>query len=731
MTRARGLVGVGTVVALLGAALSVVGPAAGPVTAAPTRPDERSGAVTERSGFVGVPSGARVAGTAAATAVGAARAYVDRYAATLGVASDDLVLRGVTPTVAGTHAVRFGQQVDGVPVVGGEVVVGLRPGRVLGSAHATVATQARPAVPQVGEARASRTARIVAARSAGVPPARLTVARQGRWLLDPQVLGAPARLGTHTVWRFEVGDGVAIRRLVLVDVVTGGVVMDLDAIHYLDRVVCDQQSAVLDDGPDCVSGFARTETSGPSPVRDVNVAFDMSGVVAEFYDEIGGIDLTAALGIPVDGVPKLASTVRVCRTDHPCPFPNAFWNGRGMYYGAGFADADDVVGHEMTHGIIDQYSQLFYWGQSGAINESIADVMGQIVDARNVGPGDGPTEWLMGEDLAEGPARNVADPTWGDDPSRAHPDSMTSRWYAPDRDWHDSGGVHSNSGVGNKTAYLISQGGTFGGQEVRGIDEGDPTLTKTATLYLLVLQTLSSGSGYADLADVLDQSCQDLVGTVGFTPDDCEQVHRAGLATRLRTTPPRAPQPADAPATCPSGTTPRVLLDSEVEDPASAFRPGRTWSRGPNAATGVEAWFSRSPDRVATSSLQSRRAVRLPAGQRSYLWFQHWYLLDHHRKRQLFFDGGVVEVNGRNAARLPWVNGPRRVLSTKYRNPAGGQRAFSGDSLGYLASRVNLSSYAGRTVRPAFTMYTDEEVGFNGWYVDDVRVYTCDPRDRG
>ena len=54
-----------------------------------------------------------------------------------------------------------------------------------------------------------------------------------------------------------------------------------------------------------------------------------------------------------------------------------------MFYGAGYAGADDVVGHEITHGVIDRNSDLFYWGQSGAINESLADVMGEIVDHRN------------------------------------------------------------------------------------------------------------------------------------------------------------------------------------------------------------------------------------------------------------------------------------------------------------------------------------------------------------
>ena len=54
----------------------------------------------------------------------------------LGVSTGQLVLRGTTRTLAGQDVVRFTQQVDGVPVIGGEVVVGLRPDRELGSALA-------------------------------------------------------------------------------------------------------------------------------------------------------------------------------------------------------------------------------------------------------------------------------------------------------------------------------------------------------------------------------------------------------------------------------------------------------------------------------------------------------------------------------------------------------------------------------------------------------------------
>ena len=51
-----------------------------------------------------------------------------------------------------------------------------------------------------------------------------------------------------------------------------------------------------------------------------------------------------------------------------------------MVYGDGFASADDVVGHELTHGVTEFSSHLFYYYQSGAINESLSDVFGELID---------------------------------------------------------------------------------------------------------------------------------------------------------------------------------------------------------------------------------------------------------------------------------------------------------------------------------------------------------------
>jgi len=679
--------------------------------------------------FAGVRAGEQVDNpsvTSALSVSAAADAHLRRYGPAFGVPASTFSQGRTTRTVSGQDTVRYTQKVGGVPVLGGEVVLSLRPGRELGSMLATVSHASSVARPVVGRSSAAATARAAALkRTKGVSGLRVT--GTGRWVFDPAVFGAPAPLGARTVWREEVRGGPGVRRLVLVDDQTGAVLLDLDLIQQIDRVICDAQNLPADP-VSCTSNFARVEGGPASGVSEVNKAFDLSGAVSTFYQQIGGIDLTQALGIDVLGVKKLASTVRLCPLGEACPFANAFWDGTQMFYGDTYAGADDVVGHEMTHGIIDQNSQLFYWFQSGAINESIADIMGEIVDHRNPSAGDTPGDWRLGEDLPIGAIRDLQTPSAS---PYLQPDRMTSPLYTADSNGYgDNGGVHTNSGVGNKTAYLISQGGTFNGQTITGIDTGDATLTKTAKLYLDVIARLTSGSDYADLARVLDQSCQDFIGTSGFTAADCTNVHKATLATQLTTTPTKAPQPADARATCPTGTQKRALFDSETGTPGAKFAAGANWVRAPNsnipsnATSGSQSWFSYDPPTAAARSLRAATGIRLPAGQKSYLWFQHWRLLEYEGPQ--FYDGGTVEVDDLGtragpvtAARLPWVNGPGQTLfltSTK---------AFGGDSRGWIASRVDLSSYAGKSVKPQFTMRTDNSGGAPGWFLDDIRVYTC------
>jgi hypothetical protein len=536
--------------------------------------------------------------------------------------------------------------------------------------------------------------------------------------------------------------GQAFQRAILVDDRTGSVVLDLDLAEQVNRVVCNDHNFMDKLDLPCTSRFARTEHGGPSKVRDVNDAFVLAGVVSRFYRRIGGIDLTRMLGVDEGHHLSLSSTVRYCSAFLPaadCPYANAFWNGIGMFYGQGYASADDVVGHEMTHGVIQHNADLFYWGQSGAINESLADIMGEIIDHRHHGPGDSPHSWTIGEDLPSGPIRSMRKPR-----RFGQPDRMTGRRYAGDGD-SDDGGVHTNSGIGNRTFYLISQGGKQGGETVHGID--GRSLTKTATLYLDVIQHLASGSDYADLAAVLVQSCHALARhhTVGFTRGDCRNVHRATVATRLRAAPRHAKQPRNAQMSCPNGTgSVRVLFDSETGSPQSKFDAGSTWVRAPdasafppvaaNATSGRRSWYSAEPQDTTVSSL-TMHPVALPAGRPAYLWFQQWRFLESGTNvdgTRVNYDAGTVQVadatrgqQPRPAEGLPWVNGPHDVVTDLYGNPAAGRVGFSRNSNGYLASRARLTRYAGDAVSPQFTMNTDDDSTEQGWYLDDIRVYTC------
>jgi len=127
---------------------------------------------------------------------------------------------------------------------------------------------------------------------------------------------------------------------------------------------------------------------------------------------------------------------------------------------------------------------------------------------------------------------------------------------------------------------------------------------------------------------------------------------------------------------------------------------------------------------VGSTSLTATSAVALPAGQASYLFFQQWRVLDSDPGG--FYDAGTVQINGAATAALPWENGPNETVFNGSGNPIGGQKGFGGDSRGYLGSRLDLSSFAGQSVTPQFTMHTDSSISFLGWAVDDIQVYTCD-----
>lgn len=200
--------------------------------------------------------------------------------------------------------------------------------------------------------------------------------------------------------------------------------------------------------------LARRE--GDPPVGDVAVdeAYESLGTVVRFWSEVFGRDSIDGEG----GV--LRASVHFGHD-----YLNAFWNGRQMVFGdgdgelfAGFTAAIDVVGHELAHGVTQDECGLAYFGEPGALNESLSDVFGSLVRQFSLGQQAREADWLVGAGVF-GPSvagralRSLAapgtaydDPRLGRDPQPAH-----MRAYVHTID--DHGGVHVNSGIPNHAFY--------------------------------------------------------------------------------------------------------------------------------------------------------------------------------------------------------------------------------------------------------------------------------------
>jgi Zn-dependent metalloprotease len=130
-----------------------------------------------------------------------------------------------------------------------------------------------------------------------------------------------------------------------------------------------------------------------------------------------------------------------------------------------FTKSLGVIGHELTHGVTENTAGLEYHDQPGALNESISDVFGSLIDqwsqnqtAENAGWMIGPeifTPGFAGDALRsmKDPGHAYDNPTMGTDPQPGH---MNDYVPLPNTARGDNGGVHVNSGIPNKAFYLTA-----------------------------------------------------------------------------------------------------------------------------------------------------------------------------------------------------------------------------------------------------------------------------------
>jgi len=635
--------------------------------------------------------------------------------------------------------VRFQQLRGALPVLGGELSVVLDPAGALKSVTGETlpAADAPPAAATSAEQAQQTALDLVARDHPHTPPARLHSSTPQRWWFDPALIGVPAaeHMPAGPVWRMEVADGAAVREQVLVDSQTGKVPLHWNLINEaLQEAVCDANNTPDKDltGPDCVKAkYARVTGQAATKNAEVDQSYDNSARTATFYTDYVSVDLTALLGQDTGDGKKLRSTVRFCPDDDTCALSggllsNAFWNGRGMYYGSGWTTADDVVAHEMTHGVTERTSKLLYLYQSGAINEAMSDIFGELTDLTDGWDGPGiQTPWVIGEDapLQSVPLRNMADPT--STIGGPQPDKMTSPYYQADLAFTDNGAVHDNNGVGIKAGYLLAHGDTFNGRTIKGIGYG-----KTATLYFRVENMLTSGADYNDLGNTLNQACSDLIGHHAFTADTCTQAKQTVLATEMSQQPLVPNAGAPEATLCPSGQhRATILADGFEKFSSKRWSLGGQWIKIPDyAEEGKYSLYGVEPDHATSSSMTLKTPISVPHGVTTYLRFAHQYRLDAGLFNGPYYDGVKVEyrVSGDSSwhtlSAKSWQNGPTNKIT-----PAGGTAytAWGGDSHGYMSSKVNLNFLAGKKAYFRWRVLGDKQTAVDGWTVDDVRWFTC------
>ena len=219
-----------------------------------------------------------------------------------------------------------------------------------------------------------------------------------------------------------------------------------------DRTISDAQNT------DALPGITVRREEDP-PVDDVavNEAFDGLGATFDL--------LLAAFGRnSIDGVGgPLEATVHF-----GIDYDNAFWDGTRMVFGdgdgevfTGFTRSVSVIGHELAHGVVQHTAGLIYQGQSGALNESVADVFGALTEQYLAGESAQDATWLIGAGIFTAEVQGTAlrsmiapgtaydDDMLGRDPQPGHMDDYVTTS-------EDNGGVHINSGIPNRAFALAA-----------------------------------------------------------------------------------------------------------------------------------------------------------------------------------------------------------------------------------------------------------------------------------
>lgn len=677
----------------------------------------------------------------------------------------DLVTVNVSAVDAAGHSVvRYRQRVNGIPVRGGDVIVHLNR-RGVTAVHSKLVSDisATDTTFLIGAKAATATA----AREVGksYPLAQLVLTPPRLEFVNPEQLRGKSG-GRATLAWFTEARARGVREFVWVDAASGAVVLRFSQVAHA-FAVSDYADSCLDPAP-VNPPYYDEMTPAPAGSEAEAALTNLTAVYSYFNSAHGrsGFDGTNTV--------TQSAIVRVCASEPELAATpeKAEWLLDQMILSTGVAPAEDVVGHEYTHGIIDYTSQLNLVGQSGALAEGFADVFGEVIDQVGRTTNDsGDTRWAFGEDASGGPFRNLITP--GDN---SRPGKVTdSNFYCGT---NTSIAIHRNGAVVANAFALLVDGGSYNGATVTGIG-----IAKAARIFFDTMTTrLTESSTFADAYVGFIAAADALVLANTITSGDRTQLVNALDAVELNATP-----CSTTLNYCPTDQSAATLFSDGFESTASG-----NWTN--TVATGMNHWSDAGSDNVAVgtppiyfatdlstgtnpsgaidpigilprrgtyalwgatqrrntvaqrfgdSSVEMTNAIVIPASGDVRMQFEgrfafedaSIYVSPDGTEITYGADGGVIEysLNGgawQDAGSLISAGqGYNGVVDTGQSNPLAARAAFVGSSpnTGYTSTQLDLSgsALAGQSIRFRFRIGTDNWDDNMGWQIDDVNIYTC------
>ncbi len=227
--------------------------------------------------------------------------------------------------------------------------------------------------------------------------------------------------------------------------------------------------------------------STPDGWTDNNIlAYDNYIKAYDFYDE-RGIHSIDGFNVPI------LVTVGYC-DEQGNPVDNACFYGINQGF-ACFAASDanrysdclDVVAHEFTHGVTRSSMQgTAYRNETGAINESYSDIMGNLCEMICNETAD--RSWLIAENSGA-VMRDMGNPNNHSQPGYVGDIYYVPSVLTPDVNYNDNGGVHINNSLIGHMAYLLDKAGM--------------TMDEQFSMWATSIELMTPMSDYMDLHGIL------------------------------------------------------------------------------------------------------------------------------------------------------------------------------------------------------------------------------------